>query len=138
MDRMGGLNDNQQLGKSLNELVSAFEEPVTIKKWTSNAAELPANGVAPAGVYTSIVTTAVIDDIGLEKLTGADNVFAAGDLQFQTRIPLTAPLTGPSGSYHPGDRIVYDGAEYKLVQKSMRENLSGTVYFTCIGRRIDD
>ena len=135
---MGGLNDNEKIGKSLNELVAAFEENIIIKRWTSYSTDLPAEGVTPAGNYTSIAATAVVDDIGIEKLMGKDGMFASGDLQFQTRVLLLGEILGPAGTMIPGDRILYDGGEYKLVQKPMIEFLSGVVYYTCIGRRIND
>ena len=135
MDNMGGIFDGQGINKAIKEVIAAFEEAVTIKKWTSNATELPAEGTTPAGVYTLIPSTAVIDDIGIEKTTGRDGVYAAGDLQFQLRVAMTAPTANP---YHPGDRIIYDGVEYNLVQKPQIEYLDSIVYYTCIGRRISD
>jgi hypothetical protein len=135
VDNMGGLPTNQDFNKATNELVSAFEEAVIIKKWTSNGTELPAEGVTPSGIYTSVATSAVVDDIGLEKTAGQDGTFSAGDLQFQLRVPIHEPTPNP---YHPGDRIVYQGIEYRLVQKAMTEYLGGLVYYTCIARRITD
>ena len=132
-DHMGGISTGQDFSKAIDDVIGAFEENVTIKKYSSRATDLPAEGTTPAIVYKLIQTTAVIDDIGLEKLTGRDGVFAAGDLQFQTRIPLAAP---DDAAGTPGDRIIYDSVEYRLVQKSMPEYIGGVVYYTCIARRI--
>ena len=135
MDNMGKLKDNEEFNKATDELISAFEEAVTIKKWTSNGTELPAEGVAPAGIYTLVQTTAVVDDVGIEKTAAQDGTISSGDLQFQLRVAMHAPTNNP---YHPGDRIIYEGIEYRLVQKPMTEYLSGVVYYTCIARRITD
>ena len=135
MDQMGGIKDNQQINKAIREVVGAFEENVIIKKWLSRNTELPAEGVAPADVYTSVKSTAVVDDIGIAALSMQDSVYAAGDLQFQLRVAMAAPSSNP---YHPGDRIVYEGIEYRLVQKPMTEFISGLLFYTCIARRVTD
>ena len=133
-DKMG--NEKQDLlDGALNELAGAFEENVTIKKYAS-AGTNPLDLQTPSIVYTLINTTAVVDDIGIELLKASDGVFAAGDLQFQIRtVKIHEPTVTP---YHPGDRIVYEDVEYRLVQKPQTEFLGGIIYYTCVARRISD
>ena len=129
---MGNTTDFQELDKAGDEIRSALEENITIKKAVA-VASAPASGLAPSWTYTSFSSTAVIDDIGIEKANSNDNVYAVGDLQFMVRVKLQEP----SASY-PGDRIVYENIEYRLVQKPMTEYMSGKLYWTCVGRRVTD
>ena len=72
----------------------------------------------------------VIDDIGIEKMSNNDGVYNAGDLSCQIRVQLKASVAG-----QPGDRIVYQGIEYYIVQKPMTIHLSGALHYECILRR---
>ena len=132
MDKMGNTTDFQEVDKAAYEVRSAMEEPIIIKK-ASAVGAVPASGLAPSWTYTSYASSAVVEDIGIEKANSNDNVYAVGDLQFMVRMKLQEP----SASY-PGDRIVYEAVEYRLVQKPMTEYLSGRLYWTCVGRRVTD
>jgi len=129
MDNMA--ENKTVIDDAIADVSGAFEEQITVKQFVSYG-EVPADGLTPTITYKLLPTTAVVDDIGQEKMASAGGFIALGDLQMQIR---TIKLQEPNSS-HPGDRIIYDGAEYTLVQKPMIEYLSGVIYYTCICRRV--
>jgi hypothetical protein len=130
-----GENKDDMMEATLSDDAAAFEENIILKKYTSMGSAT-VSGDAPVIGYTDVKTTAVVDDIGLEMLKAADGVFAAGDLVFQIRGQ--RPHEPTQNPIHPGDRIVYESVEYRIVQKPQLIYLGGVIHWECICRRLSE
>ena len=130
MDRMSE-HSNKDFLTGMSDEKEVFEESIKIRRWKGFASEDPVSGFVGTPQYDEFYTTAVIDDIGIDKVKSADGIYAAGDLVFQITIRLQEPIANT----HEGDRIVYDGIEYFLVGKPMITYFAGVVYYETIGRR---
>ena len=129
-----GNEKNEMFNTAQAELDSAFAQPIVLKRWTSAGTSGPDGYRAPDN-YTSIPTTAVVDDIGVEAVKQSGGVYAVGDLKFRMRIRPQEARTNP---YYGGDLITYESIDYWLVTKPMTEYLGGKVFWTCAARRKTD
>lgn len=128
-DEMGNANDFDAMQTAETELAPVFNEQVTVKRFVGYGTA-PISGQQATPKYLTFNTTATIDDIGIEKASNNDGVYSAGDLECQIRVKLNASTGGV-----PGDRIIYQGVEYYIVQKPLTINLNGILHYECILRR---
>lgn len=125
--------DSEMLDGAFEEAASAFEEPITLRRWKGTFNEATVDGgLVRQPQFDDVTMTAVIQALGTSAISVAAGVYAAGDLSYQIRIRPTEPgaTTG-----HPGDRLVYEGVEYLPVQKSVPQYIGRQLFWTGVMRR---
>jgi len=133
MRTFGGTHHDQEfLEKSLNEVSPILEEPVTLLRFQSRDQTPDPAGEPRPATYLKIPTTAVIAELGIETTNFSHGTYAAGDIVLQMRIE---PQHTDSQD-HPGDRILWRGVEYRLVQRPMPYHVEGFLWWRVVARRV--
>lgn len=134
MRTMGGDHHDQDfLDRALVQLSGALEEPITLNRYTSRSDSPTIDGSFAGITYQSIATTAVVEALGIEKLTMAGGIYAPGDIIVQMRLQ---PIAFDPSTNTPADQLVWRGATYALVERARPIRVSGDMWYQCIARRI--
>ena len=133
MEKMYSKRDNDFIDKGLNDVTGAFEEPIILKRYASRVTTPSINGLARSIVYQNISTTAVVEELGIETTSMAHGIYMAGDIKLQMRIKPNEPNEILN---NPGDRIVWRGVEYFLVQRAMPIFINNDSFYKVIARRV--
>lgn len=124
----GGADDSTILSEGIVENQFDLEEAITIKRFASQSATPNALGQAAAPSYTSFPATAVLLDLGIDASHLAADVLSAGAIKLQIRERLRESDEAAAGS-NPGDRVIFRGAEYRLIQRGKPVTVGGNVVF---------
>lgn len=124
--------DLSDFGEMIVEEQSTFEEPITIRRWTSQPSVPGAYNTTQSAVYTDFPATAVIVEMNVAAKMFAAGVFSAGDVVMQIRDRIGEGNGNVGGTSMP-DRVIYRGMEYRLVQRqypiTFGSGLSGDAAF---------
>jgi len=134
----GGTGDDQvQFAEGIVEQESSLEEPVTIKQFVSQSATPDAFGQNVQPTYASFPATAVMVDLSVHSGLLAAGVLSAGDLHLQIRERLHESDEDAGGS-HPGDRLIFRGAEYRLVMRPVPVVVGDVTFYNTFLRRTNE
>ncbi len=109
-------DDRQTFGEMVAETRSQFEEPITIRRWTSTPTTPGAFGTPQKAQFTDFPATALVVMMDVAFKMFAAGVLSAGDLVLEMTDRLNEGNENVGGSQQ-ADRIVYRGMEYRMVQR---------------------
>ncbi len=135
---MMGPGDGDFIEDAIAEVATAFEEPITIRRWTGNSGGSAAQGVAATDAYTDIRTTAVISELTAKEINYPGSIFSQGDLKIecQQEIKGLESYTGDqAAAAKKSDLVVYRGRTYRVIGTVNREFLNSTTHFAATMRR---
>ncbi len=127
-DQGSPVDDQSMFVEGIAESESSFEEPITIKRFVSQDASPNALGQAPVPIYATFPATAVLAEMGVKDNVQAGGVLSAGDIKLEMRERLSESDENASGS-NPGDRVIFRGAEYRLVMRPVPVVVGNAVAF---------
>lgn len=139
-DQGGDGMDQTSFAEGIVENELSLEENITIKRFVSQSSTPNAFGQKPTPIYALYQATAVLVELGVKSDLFVAGVLSAGDIQLQMRERLRESDESAGGS-HPGDRLVYRGAEYSLVQRpvpvSVGAGQGAVVFYNTFLRRVN-
>ena len=118
-----------------------YGEKLTIKRFTGvNDPGDPARGIQPVLGFNLICTKGVVNSIQQQDILNSGGIYQLGDLTVELTIQLNHIDTiQQQGSPSQGDRIIYEGHEYRIVGKRDSHQLIGRVrLFSYTFRKIGD
>lgn len=133
-DQGNPLDDQAMLSEGIVESQASFEEAITIKRFASQSKTTDALGHAPAPTYTTFPATAVVVEMGVDRHLYVAGVLSAGDLHLQMRERLRESDLNNGGS-NPGDRVIYRGAEYRLIMRPVPVVVGDVAFYNTFLRR---
>ena len=104
-----------------------YGELVIIKRFTGFAsAGDSARGIQPVPSYTKVTSKAIVDNITPQDILYGGGLYQTGDITISLRENLNYIDTiNQSGGQSHGDRIIYEGHEYRIVGKKDTHTLIG-------------
>ena len=136
MMEQGDGSENEVLREGVFEIESEFAEPITIKKFSGTFTTPAEPGQAPDPIYTSSISRAVMVTLGQTSSLMEAGVLTAGDITLQMRDRLHEADANIGGS-QPGDRVIWRGAEYRLVQRPEPIYIGGDTFYNVFLRRVN-
>lgn len=134
MDQSVGDDFAQQADVSV-ELETNFGEPITIRRFTSRPAQPGALMTAQKQQYTDTAATAILVSQNVASAMFAADAFQAGDIVLQMRDRL-GEGNGNIGGSSGADRVIWRGAEYRMVQRTQPDSFgAGDPFYTVLLRR---
>lgn len=127
--------DQALFSEGLAEQERALEEPVTIRRFVSQSNTPNEYGQAPVPVYQNLPSTAVLVALGVQPSGLFAGVLTAGDIHLQMRTRLHEASENLGGGTHPGDLLIFRGAEYRLIQRPEPIVVGGVVFYNVFMRR---
>ena len=135
-----GQMDGQMMSDAFQELSGILEEAIILKRWISTTPGTKYLGHADTQNYTSIPTTAVIEELTPLELASSGNLYAAGDLHVQCLLQIFGGenVVGGDGSVsvRPSDQIVRAGRTYKIVGHPFQVQLAGQSWWKAVARQV--
>lgn len=134
-----GQLDGQDLTQMLEsdlDMEQQYGEAITIKKFVSLSGTPTAGGLAPDPVYTDFKSVAFLLDLGIGAMAQANDAMVAGDIHLNMREQLNESDIGNNGT-HPGDRLVYRGSLYRLVQRPIPVSVGAVLFYETWLRRVN-
>lgn len=131
--------DGSFVDDAIGEVAKAFEEPITIKRWTGKSGGNAARGVAATSSYTMIKTTAVISQLDARDINYPGSIFAQGDLKLECVVEIKGGESyagDQATSARDADVIIYRGRDYRIIGTVNREHLHSRTHFAATMRRI--
>lgn len=130
--------DSAAFGEMVAEEEGIFDEPITIRRLGAIPSAAGAFQTPQRPTPTDSPATAVVVEMGVAAKYIAADVLQAGDLILQMRDKLNES-SGNIGGTQTGDRVVYRGMEYRMVQRpqpvTLGQGLSGDVAFYIVHLR---
>ncbi len=136
--RQQGQMDGAIFSGAMKEVAGAFEEPVTVLRWTGVTAGNPGQGVPDTDIFQNIRTTAVIKTLTAKDTFGTAGIYVPGDLQAEFRIPVYGAEAQSGDFLAPGtrpDRVLYRNRAYYFVGHVDRKKLTERVFWVGILRQ---
>lgn len=142
---MTGPEDQDMFKNHMEEVRRNFEEPVTVRRWTSNTGGDPSQGVPPTENFNDIKTTANISSLSAQDVHNSNSIYNIGDLNAEFRIRIYgAESEGGDAEFNNvspvegrrADRVIYRKREYRIVGHVDRIALTGqTQYYKAVLRQ---
>ncbi len=104
---LGG--DLSGIGEMVAEEESTFDDPITIRRFTSRPSDPGAFGTPQAPQFTAFPATATLVEFGVASKMFAAGVLAAGDIVLQMRDKLNEGTDNVGGS-QLADRVIFRGS----------------------------
>lgn len=127
-------NDATLFGEMIVEQENQIEDPITIRRFTSQDTTPGVFKTAQKAAYTDFPSSALVVTLDVAKSMFAEGIMSAGDLVLEMRDRLSE-ASGNIGGTAGGDRVIWRGAEYRMVQRPQPINLGGDVFFVTLLRR---
>ena len=111
--------DKAFIKDALDSVDVPYGERVIIKKYTgiSDPGD-PARGIQPKLGFTNIPTRAIIDSVTAQDIMHSGGLYQTGDIKvnMKERLNIIDTIAQPGGTSQ-GDRLIYEGHEYRVVGK---------------------
>ncbi len=136
--RQQGQIDGGMFPDAMVEVSGAFEEPITIKRWTGTTGGNPAHGQAPTDVYTTIPSRANITELAPQEIYFPGSIYVAGDIRAEIRLQVFGAEAGTGDFQTAGrksDKVVYRNREYKFVGHIDRKKMTDRWYWVGVLRQ---
>ena len=119
--------DNQFIKDAIDSVDKPYGDNIIIKKFTGIADPGdPARGIQRRFAFKRIKTTAIITGVSQRDITNSGGIYQLGDLNVSLKQKLNYIDTiQQTGGLSQGDRIIYEGHEYRIVGKVDTEPLIG-------------
>lgn len=127
-DQGSPVDDQTDFVEGIVEQEASFEEPITIKRFSGQSSTPDAFGQKPVPTYASYDATAVLVELGIKNSLLVAGVLSAGDIHLQMRERLAESDENAGGS-NPGDRLIFRGAEYRLIMRPVPVVVGNDVVF---------
>ncbi len=115
------------------ELEDDLAEFITIRRYTSTT-PASATGFKPVLNFTNEEAKAFLQDLGIGAESIANDAHVVGDIQL-LMLEQLAESDSQVGGKNPGDRVIYRGAEYRLVQRQIPVFIGDILYYQSWLRR---
>jgi len=136
MMEQGDGTENEEFREGAFEIESEFAEPITIKRFSGTFTTPAEPGQAPDPIYASYSARAVMVTLSQTASLMEAGVLTAGDITLQMRDRLHESDANIGGS-HPGDRVIWRGAEYRMVQRPEPVYIGGDTFWNVYLRRVN-
>lgn len=136
--RQQGQMDGDIFGKSMKEVQGAFEEPITIFRWTGTTPGDQIKGIADQDTYIQIRATGVIGQLKAQDIFSSGGIYIPGDLQAELTIPVYGAEAQEGDWLEPGrkpDRVMYRNRAYYFVGHVDRKKLTQRVFWVGVMRQ---
>lgn len=127
--------DQALFSEGLAEQERALEEPITIRRFVSQSNTPSEFLQAPVSTYLNVPSTAVLVSLGVQSSLTLAGVLSAGDIHLQMRERLHESSENLGGGAHPGDLVIFRGAEYRLIQRPEPIVVGDVVFYNAFMRR---
>jgi len=118
-----------------------YAEPIVIKRFTGiNDPGDPAAGIQPKLGFTLTATKGIINSIQHQDILNSGGIYQVGDITVELTQRLNyIDVIPQQGGTSQGDRIIYEGHEYRIVGKVDTHTLVGKQQlFSYTFRKIGD
>ena len=129
-------NDKCLIKNMLQDVVENLGDAVVLKIVATSIPGDPAKGIGNTYTFTLKQTRAVIDQVNQTDILNSGGIYLVGDIvvQLKERLREVVDKVG-----HIGDRMIWDGYEYRIVGKRWPETLQGvSVVYKYTMRKVDD
>jgi hypothetical protein len=126
--------DQEMMLEGIIENERVLEEAITIKLFSNQSSAPGAFGTQKKITFTDFPATAVLVDLGIAASMFKEGVLTAGDIVLHMRERLTESNEHIGGN-HPGDRVIWRGSEYRLVQRPIPVLLNDVMFYDVLLRR---
>lgn len=120
------------LDESIAEMERTFDDPITIKRFSSQTSSPGVFQTPQVPTFTTFDATATLIEMNVASKYYASGILSAGDIVLEMRERLNEGDENIGGS-NLADRVIFRGMEYRMVQRpdpvTFGGGLSGNVPF---------